>query len=773
MEGNMVEYTEETRVEDTEETRVEERVEGRTEEPDDQEEEEEEEDEEEEEEDSRLEIIQLQGLVVQLREGLHCALVELSELRQRTQSQEEGLRADLLDVQQEMSDLKTTVSAFKEELGGAVLQVREVSCSQREVQRKMELLHTHLAPKRKGSKGDLLLGEGHSSLTSQSELNVIQHYFSSLTNHSNRSTAATQTGAEAGFQRARRERNGREEAEPPGHDTNSRQRASLELLESERVYVSYLSLLLKANISFNGSEAPGPKDQRVFPSSLRFLIQQHLHLLHTLQERVLKSQWQGIMGDVFMKLTSKESDFLDLYLSYLKELPDCLALVGLLTASAHTAALLECEGDESRPSLQSLLIQPVQRIPQYTLLLQALLRQTEVDHPDYFLLLVSIQQFRSFTAQNQDLLGANRSSMKHMFTECGSLSPLSSSMIDHVAQVKRSKQRLLEQIQSRTRTPYQDYQDYQDWGRDPDRYPRDRCGPLPYFSPDPEPRTAKPTGLRSIPESHGGPCKPRPDPQPGAAGSALAQALGEFLLPGDPPEGGGVCGGDGDSLHDGSLLDRCSSGSSSSSSIDIAFVRCPRTSSAPRRALAANVPTPREAYGGSRPRASPRGCVSPDEAVLRRHSPQRPLQAGQRKSKSLNGLQLDSTVSCVDAGPDHGHRRALERQGSSKGCPTPTRRGPVHLGSSPHSLEPELHISIPQDPAAQAWGEEPRWRGGAEEISHTPLSERGRKQEKGGFRSSFKRLFKKRSAEEKKEKSETSDQDQRPGPPEAVRGTAV
>lgn len=43
-----------------------------------------------------------------------------------------------------------------------------------------------------------------------------------------------------------------------------------------------------------------------FPSSLRFLIQQHLELLHTLQERVLKSQWQGIMGDVFMRLTSKE-----------------------------------------------------------------------------------------------------------------------------------------------------------------------------------------------------------------------------------------------------------------------------------------------------------------------------------------------------------------------------------------------------------------------------------------------------------------------------------
>lgn len=36
---------------------------------------------------------------------------------------------------------------------------------------------------------------------------------------------------------------------------DKRQRVALELLESERVYVSHLSLLLKANISFNGSEA--------------------------------------------------------------------------------------------------------------------------------------------------------------------------------------------------------------------------------------------------------------------------------------------------------------------------------------------------------------------------------------------------------------------------------------------------------------------------------------------------------------------------------------
>ncbi|KAF3841828.1 hypothetical protein F7725_023779 [Dissostichus mawsoni] len=143
--------------------------------------------------------------------------------------------------------------------------------------------------------------------------------------------------------------------------------------------------LKTANISFNGSEAPTSKDKRPFPSTLRFLIQQHLELLHTLQERVLKCQWQGIMGDVFMRLTSKESDFLDFYVSYLKELPDCVTAL-----AAHSAPPAGSED------------------PEYLLLLQGLLRQTTAEHPDYYLLLVCIQQFRSFTTQYHHLLQHNQ-----------------------------------------------------------------------------------------------------------------------------------------------------------------------------------------------------------------------------------------------------------------------------------------------------------------------------------------------------------------------------
>uniref|UniRef100_A0A8D3E8M7 DH domain-containing protein n=2 Tax=Scophthalmus maximus TaxID=52904 RepID=A0A8D3E8M7_SCOMX len=500
------------------------------------------------------------------------------------------------------------------------------------------------------------------------------------------------------------------------------------------------------------------------------------------------------MGDVFMRLTSKESDFLDFYVSYLKELPDCLSVVTMLASSSmKSSALLESDimGDESKPSLHTLLLQPVQRIPEYLLLLQGLLRQTEAEHPDYYLLLVCIQQFRSFTAQyhhllqhNQELLLHNRtevkrSTMKQLLmtvesgiksNNIGSPYPCSGAMMEHANQVKRSKQRLLEQMQSHR---------FQDWERDRDPeghcYDSDWPPQLPFFSPDLDPRSHKPTGLGIIPErepsdrsmscQHHLPSRPA-DFRQVQPGSALADALGEFLLPPDPPGMESLYEEEGGSLHDVSVFDRCSS-ASSDSSIDIAFVKCPKAPSASHHAMAANVSSTRDVFGnGGSPgkgygKLPSRGCVSPDDAVLTRRHQHRPLQASQRKSKSLNGLQMD-TVSGMDGGPlsDHlqrvglGSHAKLERQGSkgSKGCPTPSRKVHSPLGNRADADKPsdDLHGLLSID---QSWGDETKWRGGTEENNHSAFSERSRKQDKGGFRSSFKKLFKKKSGDEKKDKA--------------------
>uniref|UniRef100_A0AAV2JK67 DH domain-containing protein n=1 Tax=Knipowitschia caucasica TaxID=637954 RepID=A0AAV2JK67_KNICA len=762
---------------------------------------------EENEEKGSPEISQLRGLVSELRDGLHVALTELCELRQRDRSLEEQLQAQQTDVDDRIMSLKNSLNTFKEELSTTLFHIKEMSSRQREIHRRIEQLQIEntkeiisTSQSRKSSKADVLAAAGEEHI-GQSELSVIQHYLSSLPHsaspqRSNTSTHTSTTDPESQPQRAHgwgERKNSRDEGEGTNKN-HKRQRASLELLESERVYVSHLSLLLKANISFNGSDTLTTKDKRSFPSSLRFLIQQHLELLHTLQERVLKCQWQGIMGDVFMRLTSKESDFLDFYISYLKELPECLSVISIVTSGSTASSLLESDilGDESKPSLYSLLLQPVQRIPEYLLLLQALLRQTEAEHPDYFLLLVSIQHFRSFTSQyhhllqhNQELLLHNRkeikrTSMKQLLktvesgiqtNTIGSPYPASSAVLEHA---KRNKQRLLEQMQSHR---------FQDWDRDSERYEPE----WPFLNTEMESRNHKPPGLGSIPESEAS-CQHHGTPQQGALGSA--DALGEYLLPPDPPGMQSLYEERG-SLHDVSMFDRCSS-ASSDSSIDIAFVKCPKGPSAAHQRRA-DVLTPHELYGsgvsqGNGYKLLHRGCVSPDEAILMRRNQPRPLQASQRKSKSLNGLQLENTVTGMDNNllSENHHRGALgshaklERQGSkgSKGCATPSRKiqNPQGNKIDTDKQSDDLHGLPSIDSALQCWGEELKWR--EDDNNHTAFSERSRKQDKGGFRSSFKRLFKKKNSDEKKDKSHESQNGEHEKPTKLVhleitRGTAV
>lgn len=150
-------------------------------------------------------------------------------------------------------------------------------------------------------------------------------------------------------------------------------------------------------------------------------------------------------------------------------------------------------------------------------------------------------------------------------------------------------------------------------------------------------------GLGSIPESEASErsCQPqlpfRPENgrqvQPG---SALADALEEFLLPPDPPELETLYDEDIGTYHDVAMFDRCSS-SSSDSSIDIAFVKCPKAPSASPRA--GNKSTTCDVFGNSRSQGNSssrlpnRGCVSPDESIMMRRNQHRPLQASQRKSK--------------------------------------------------------------------------------------------------------------------------------------------
>lgn len=58
-------------------------------------------------------VVQLQGLVAELREGLHAALTELCELRHRDHGLEEKLQAHQTDVDDKIMGLKNSLNTFK------------------------------------------------------------------------------------------------------------------------------------------------------------------------------------------------------------------------------------------------------------------------------------------------------------------------------------------------------------------------------------------------------------------------------------------------------------------------------------------------------------------------------------------------------------------------------------------------------------------------------------------------------------------------------------
>ncbi|XP_056333372.1 rho guanine nucleotide exchange factor 33 [Danio aesculapii] len=684
---------------------------------------------------------QLQAMWVELKSGVGSVVEDFATLRQTYSRLEEKVSSYQQDTNDKILSLRNTLNTLQEDVSTALTQLSEVKSNQKDLQRDLDLMQS--TQHRKGSRGEGSV-DGHASLNSQTEISLIQHYISSLSANPN------PFPDHDGQKKSPVWRERKNSRELNNSTITQRQAAALELLESERVYVSYLSLLLKANISFNGSENVNLKDKRPFPPSLRFLIQQHLELLHLLQERVLKSHWQGIMGDVFLRLTSKESDFLDHYVSYLRDLPECLTVVSLFSSS-KSGSLLESDitGDETRPALYSLLLQPVQRIPEYHTLLQSLLQQTESEHPDYYLLLVSVQQLRSFMTQYNHLLQHNQ----ELLTHSHALREHTHNLCTH--QQERPSHTRKELSRSTVRQLYKvDYEKnyssssstqndasrrnkrYPDYEAAPYHYDPEVPSPVSFLSDSESRHKAISVPLRSIPETEG-------------AGSALADALGPLY-----PYGAG------DS--------RCSSPShSSDSSIDIAFVRCSPSHSPPRQSHN------RGRSAGGVVYRSNRTCVSPDSADIVRP---RPLQAVQRKSKSLNGLQMDSIDSLNSQTKNPAHPR-LERQSSGKSrlrASSPKHRYETHTDT-----EEQPRLPHQKDSRSLVW-EELKLRGVSDDYDHTPLSERSRKEGKG-FRNSFKKLFKKKS-NDGKEKATVKAECQSSGEMETVktlqtvdidRGTAV
>uniref|UniRef100_A0A8C5PKR6 Rho guanine nucleotide exchange factor 33 n=1 Tax=Leptobrachium leishanense TaxID=445787 RepID=A0A8C5PKR6_9ANUR len=571
------------------------------------------------------------------------------------------------------------------------------------------------------------------------------------------------------------------------HEKARRQIAAKDLLESERKYVLNLSHILKIRASLQATDMKRiNKDRSFFPSSLRNLIQHHLDLLHILQERVLKWSRQGILGDIFLKLTNDENNFLDYYVAYLKDLPESISVI-------HIVVLKEVEED-IKSDLYILLFHVVQRIPEYLILLQNVLKYTEQDHPDYYLLLVCVQRLRVFISHysvlfqyNEDLLIQKRKKLKKssliklykgLASQCSGSSQEVPPSLSNVAAIREntlqseeahqtyqttqgsgsSLKHVVPHMKKNRHTPVDNIQSLKpsEWEVDGPKHSRSENILVPTSFPGSDQELNSLTPLQSIPEMEYETTSVDAmlDMERSVRASTNVLADGTFAPSYEEFEYGGEIAVSApfeeESFPNRALFESCSAGSSESS-LDICFLR----------PINFTLESNNRAERSVQPLA--RSCISPvsnssyrNEVIHAKNKPlSRSLKEFPRNQETVS-TRLYSTRCSNASRMQFKQDRNIQTHGLSS--------------SSSHSSH--RHFYIPQRPYADSRSllEDIHMDGNArfyhkDETEQTSFSEHHpRPDQKGGFRSSFRKLFKKKSSglENKEKLSEKSSIDQSP-----------
>uniref|UniRef100_A0A670YAD1 Rho guanine nucleotide exchange factor 33 n=1 Tax=Pseudonaja textilis TaxID=8673 RepID=A0A670YAD1_PSETE len=426
---------------------------------------------------------QLQALASELKSSFTEAMQELSRIQHGEYALEEKVQSCRCAMEEKVAEMKNSLNDFKEELNDAKSMIEEISTKQEEMQQKIEQLQQekrkesrklkvkriqkeehgsqtvptplqgspfralklpepvlinedfvkllHNATYEKGIVSDCMprtLGESNMRAVTSTNLDREENLtVSSSGNAPSKGQASSTIWKQAKDSKERNDEHilknlsDRQRDVAPSRYSSvenlmwdssvaaKRQNIALDLLESERKYVVSLSLILKVKSTLQGTEVKRNTKESLFPNSLRYLVQQHVELLHALQERVLSWPQQGILGDIFLRLTNDENSFLDYYIAYLRDLPEYISLI-------HVVILKK---EETKSDLYLFFFHIVQRIPEYLLHLQNILKYTEQEHPDYYLLLVCVQRLRVFISHysllfqcNEDLLIQKRKKLR-------------------------------------------------------------------------------------------------------------------------------------------------------------------------------------------------------------------------------------------------------------------------------------------------------------------------------------------------------------------------
>ena len=179
----------------------------------------------------------------------------------------------------------------------------------------------------------------------------------------------------------------------------------MEIVASEQAYVNYLNTIavsyripLEAQAAVFSDAVSADEIKSLF-RQIDVLLAYHRRLLEQLLE--CQRQWSesSTLGGVFLEI----AQFLRLYSNYVNHYPRSQEILKRMYLSPSGGKLLRQldEQPEARKlSLKDYLIMPVQRVPRYILLLQALLKATPPEHAD----VVALQQAKGKLEEVAEML---------------------------------------------------------------------------------------------------------------------------------------------------------------------------------------------------------------------------------------------------------------------------------------------------------------------------------------------------------------------------------
>lgn len=157
-----------------------------------------------------------------------------------------------------------------------------------------------------------------------------------------------------------------------------------EIINTEENYVHALSLLvdklydpLIAKIQ-NGEEIISMDQIKGIFSHIKVIYLYNTSLLKQLQELLQRWSYMQCIGQVFLSMI----DFFKVYIQYVNNFDNALNTINKCFKIDEFVNFLKKQG-VTQYQLQSLIIQPIQRIPRYVLLLQNLATTTPSTHPDH------------------------------------------------------------------------------------------------------------------------------------------------------------------------------------------------------------------------------------------------------------------------------------------------------------------------------------------------------------------------------------------------------